>query len=298
MKKGLQILFNFIFSQRFLHKIRATFTSLLLIARDFFSFLRNICQNSYMIRSMVVRDMRARYIGSFLGFFWTIIHPLTQIMIYYFIFSVILKVRLGPEYGGTNFAIWLIAGMLPWLFFSEVVTRSPTAVLEQSSIITKTVFPSELLPIIHFISAIVNHLIGMVIFIGVLLVFGYGISLKILLVFPFMLTIGMFAIGISWTLSALNVFLRDIGQIIGVIVNIWFFMTPIIYPLHTIPENLQKVYGLNPMLHIIEAYRLALLGKANLTIESLLYIAIPVFVAFILGGLIFKKLKPAFADVL
>jgi ABC-type polysaccharide/polyol phosphate export permease len=113
-----------------------------------------------------------------------------------------------------------------------------------------------------------------------------------------MLTIGIFAIGISWTLSALNVFLRDIGQIVGVIVNIWFFMTPIIYPLHTIPKNLQKVYGLNPMLHLIESYRWALLGKANLTIESFIYIVIPVFATFILGGLIFKKLKPAFADVL
>jgi ABC-type polysaccharide/polyol phosphate export permease len=251
-----------------------------------------------MIRSMVARDLRARYIGSFLGFFWTIIHPLTQILIYYFIFSVILKVKLGPEYGGTNFAIWLIAGLLPWFFFAEVVTRSPMAVLEQSSIITKTVFPSELLPLVHLISAILNHLIGIVIFVGFLLVFGYGISFKILVIFPIMLTIGIFAIGISWALSALNVFLRDIGQIIGVLVNIWFFITPIIYPLHIIPENLQKVYRLNPMLHMTEAYRLAMVGKANFTVESLLYVAIPVLVAFMLGGLIFKKLKPAFTDVL
>lgn len=298
MKKNLQNLFNFIFPQRIFHKVKVFFANLLLIARAFYSFLRSVYQNSYMIRSMVVRDIRARYIGSFLGFFWTIIHPLTQIMIYYFIFSVILKVRLGPEYGGTNFAIWLIAGMLPWLFFAEIVTRSPEAVLDHTSIITKTVFPSELLPLIHFISAIINHLIGMAIFLGILLVFGYGISLKVLLVFPFMLTIGIFAIGISWTLSALNVFLRDIGQIVGVIVNIWFFMTPIIYPLNTIPKNLQKLYGLNPMLHLIEAYRLALLGKANLTFGSLFYIVIPVFISFIFGGLIFKKLKPAFADVL
>jgi ABC-type polysaccharide/polyol phosphate export permease len=113
-----------------------------------------------------------------------------------------------------------------------------------------------------------------------------------------MLTIGLFAMGISWALSALNVFLRDIGQIIGVFVNIWFFITPIIYPLHIIPENLQELYRLNPMLHMIEAYRLALVGRANLTIESLPYIVIPVLVAFILGGSIFKKLKPAFTDVL
>lgn len=264
----------------------------------FLNFLRSFYQHSYMIRSMVVRDIRARYIGSFLGFFWTIIHPITQIIIYYFIFSVILRIRLGPEYGGTNFAVWLIAGILPWLFFAEVVTRSPTAVLEQSSIITKTVFPSELLPVTSLITAIINHLIGMVFFIGFLLVSGYGISLNILLIIPIFFAIGIFALGIAWALSALNVFLRDIGQIVGVLVSIWFFITPIIYPLNAIPENYQKVYGLNPMLHMIEAYRSALLGKTNLNIESLPYIMIPVLVAFILGGLIFKKLKSAFANVL
>ncbi len=288
----------FLFYQRALHKIRVFFTGIQLVARDFFYFLRSIYQNGYMIRSMVVRDMRARYIGSFLGFFWTVIHPLTQILIYYFIFSIILKIRLGQEYVGTSFAVWLIAGILPWLFFAEVVTRSPMAILEQSNIITKTVFPSELLPFVHLMSAIINHLIGMVFFIGFLLVSGYGISLNILLIIPIFFAIGIFALGISWALSALNVFLRDIGQIIVIIVNIWFFMTPIIYPLHNIPENLQKVYGLNPMLHMIEAYRFALLGKTNLTIESLPYVVIPVFLAFILGGLIFKKLKPAFANVL
>ncbi len=251
-----------------------------------------------MIRSMVVRDIRSRYIGSFLGFFWTVIHPITQILIYYFIFSVILKVRLGPEYGGTGFAIWLIAGILPWLFFAEVVTRSPMAVLEQSSIITKTVFPSELLPFVHLMSAIINHLISMVFFIGFLLVSGYGISLNILLIIPIFFAISIFALGISWALSSLNVFLRDIGQTIGIIVNIWFFLTPILYPSDNIPENFQKVYNLNPMLHVVEGYRFALLGKASLTIESLPHLVIPVLFTFILGGLIFKKLKPAFTNVL
>jgi lipopolysaccharide transport system permease protein len=285
-------------SAHLLHNTRSLFTSPLFIARDFFFFLRSIYQNNYMIRSMVVRDIKARYIGSFLGFFWTIIHPLTQIFIYYFIFSVLLRIRLGPEYGGTNFAIWLISGLLPWFFFAEVVNRSPMAILEQSHIITKTVFPSEVLAFTHLISAFINHLIGMVILASFLLIFAYGISLKILLVFPIMLIIGVFAIGISWALSALNVFLRDIGQIIGVILHIWFFMTPIIYPPHTIPHNLQRLYRLNPMLHIIEAYRFALLGKTNLTIESLPYILTLVFVTFIIGGLIFKKLKPGFADAL
>lgn len=278
--------------------MRADFTTMLLTARNFLYFLRSIYKNNYMIRSMVAHDMRARYVGSYLGVFWTIIHPLTQIFLYYFIFSVILKIKLGPEYAGTSFGFWLVAGLLPWLFFAEVVATSPRVVLDQADIITKTVFPTELLPLTHLIVSSVNHLIGIVIFIGFLVVFGDGISLRVFLIIPIFFAIGIFALGISWALSSLNVFLRDIDQIIAVLVNIWFFMTPIIYPLHNMPQKLQSLYRLNPMLHMVEAYRFALLGQSNFTFSSVPYISITAIVIFILGGLIFKKFKPAFADVL
>jgi len=268
------------------------------IIKDFLNFLWMVYQNTYMIRSMVIRDIRARYVGSFLGIFWSIIHPLTQLLIYYFIFSVVLKVKLGPEFEGTNFAIWLVAGLLPWMFFAEVLTRSPGAVLEQSSLITKTVFPSEILSLTLLIAAMINHLIGVVLLIGVLLMFGYGITVKILLILPILLMTGLLALGISWMLSALNVFLKDIGQIIGVFVNIWFFLTPIIYPRYLIPENWQGVYGLNPMLYSVEGYRVGLLGTADINIQGLLYLLLLGLLALALGGLVFKKLKPAFADVL
>jgi len=268
------------------------------ILMDFFYFVRNIYQNSYMIRTLVRRDLRGRYVGSFLGLFWSFIHPLSQICIYYFVFSVILKVKLGPEYGGMSFTIWLIAGLLPWMFFAEVVTRSPTAVLEQANLITKMVFPSEILPFCHLIAASINHFISMGLFVVFLYIVGYGLSFKFLLVLPILFSTCLFALGLSWMLSALNVFLRDIGQIIGVVVNIWFFLTPIIYPRHVIPEKYQGLYGLNPMLHAVEGYRTALLGKMDFNMESLLYLFVPALVMFALGGLVFKKLKPAFVDTI
>ena len=205
---------------------------------------------------------------------------------------------MGPEYGQTNFAMWLVAGLLPWMFFAEIVTRSPGAVLEQSSLITKTVFPSEILPLVHLIAAIINHLIGMVIFLGFLFIFGQAVSMKIFLILPFMLSTCIFALGIAWLISALNVFLRDIGQIIGVFVNIWFFLTPIIYPRHLIPDSFQGLYGLNPMLHAVEAYRVGLLGKTDIYLEEVSYVLLLGLATFVVGGLIFRKLKPAFADVL
>ena len=266
--------------------------------RRFINFIRMLGQNSYMIRSMVTRDMRARYMGSYLGFFWSVIHPLTQLLLYYFLFSVVMKMRLGPEYGGTSYAIWLIAGLLPWMFFTEVVNRSPNAVLEQSSIIKKMVFPSELLPFVHLTAAMVNHFIGLSILMGFVLVLGYGITVKILFMFLYMLIIGIFALGISWLLSSLNVFLRDIGQIISVVINIWFFLTPISYPGSIIPPRVQGLIRLNPMLHAVEGYRMSLLGKADMDLKGLAFLLAIALITFAIGGLIFQKLKPAFADVL
>jgi ABC-type polysaccharide/polyol phosphate export permease len=251
-----------------------------------------------MIRAMVIRDMRARYMGSFLGFFWSVIHPIAQLTIYYFVFSVVLKMRLGPEYGGTSFAVWLIAGLLPWMLFAEAVTRAPNAVLDQSNLVKKMVFPSEIFPIVNLTAAIVNHLIGLAILLGFLVLSGYGLSFKIVLILPYLFLTGLLVLGISWLLSAVNVFLRDIGQIISVVVNVWFFLTPIVYPPSLVPESVRGLLGLNPMFYVVDGYRIALLGNAPVSVPGLTYVFLLGLVVFALGGMTFKKLKPAFADVL
>ena len=251
-----------------------------------------------MIRSMVIRDIRTRHIGSFLGIFWSIIHPLTQLLLYYLIFAVVLKMRLGPEYGGTHFAIWLIAGLLPWLFFADVVTRSPGAVRDQSNLIKKMVFPSEILPVVQLTAGMVNHFIGVGILLLFLILVGPGILPKIFFLLPYLLTMSILALGISWLLSAMNVFLRDVGQIIGVLIQLWFFLTPILYPARMIPDGLKGIFFLNPMLHAVEGYRMALLGKVEFDVFGFLYLLCVCILIFIIGGMTFKKLKPDFADVL
>lgn len=251
-----------------------------------------------MIRSLVIRDIRSRYVGSFLGLFWSVIHPLSQLMVYYFVFSVILRVKLGPEYGGTHFAVWLLVGLLPWMLFAEVVTRAPGAVLEQANLIKKTVFPSEVLPFSHLAAALVNHFIALGLVLVVIAFFDVGLSFKAILAIPYLVGIGIFAMGISWVLSSLNVFLRDIGQVIGVIITVWFYLTPIIFPKHLVPEAYQNLLSMNPMLHAIEGYRMALLGQMSPNPIGLIYLLMVGFCLFAAGGVLFKKLKPAFADVL
>ncbi len=160
------------------------------------------------------------------------------------------------------------------------------------------VFPSQILPFAHLVAAMVNHLIAVVIYIVFLLLFGYGLSFQVLFILPILLAMSLFALGIAWALSALNVFLRDIGQIIGVFLRIWFFTTPIFYPSHLIPDNLKVLFGLNPMFHVVNGYRAAILGKTDIDPIGLSSLALIALLAFGVGGLIFRKLKPAFADVL
>src|SRR3972149_2204623 len=261
-------------------------------------FWRTLYQNSYMLRSMIFRDLQKRYVGSLLGVFWSVIHPLMQLSLYYFVFSVILRTRLAPEHIETHFAFWLLAALLPWMLFADVVNRSPGAVLEHSNLIRKMVFPSEILSVVHLGVAVVNHLIGFTILIGLILATGYGISFKILFIFPYLFAAVIFALGMAWALSALNVFLRDVGQIIGVLVQLWFYVTPIVYPFYLIPDKVKGLYFLNPMFHVTEGSRMAVFGKTEMNVSGFLYLFIVSLAMFAIGGLTFKKLKTFFADVL
>lgn len=264
----------------------------------FVRFLQRLFQHRATIRSLVVRDIRSRYTGSFLGLFWSVAHPLLQLLIYYFVFSTLLRVRLGPEYGGTSFSVWLIVGLLPWMLFSEVVGRSPNAVLEQAGLIKRTVFPSEVIPFAHVLAASLNHLITLILVVAVIWIFGHAPSAVTLLFIPYFLAVTLFALGLSWILSSLNVFLRDVGQLVGIVLQIWFYLTPVIYPTNVIPERFRAWMSLNPMLHAIDAYRMALLVKLVPNPRGLAYaFAVGAF-TFILGGLLFRRLKPSFVDVL
>ncbi|MFZ5863093.1 MAG: ABC transporter permease [Nitrospirota bacterium] len=260
--------------------------------------LRLLKQNSYMIRSLVVLDLRKRYVGSLLGVFWSVIHPLIQLLIYYFVFSVVLKMRLGGEYAGTNYAVWLIAGLLPWMMFAEVLGRSSDAVLEQAAVIKKMVFPSELLSIVRVLASVITHLIGLMLLVALLAISGHEVSGHIVLIAPYLAVLMVFSLGISWLLSALNVFLRDIGQVVGVFVNIWFFLTPIVYDHTLVPQSLKALYALNPMIYVVDGYRAALLGTGSFDVNGIAYLAALGMGVFALGGGVFRKLKPQFTDVL
>ena len=172
-----------------------------------------------LIRSMVRRDILGRYRGSHAGLFWTVIHPLLLMLTYYFVFGIVLRTRFGDDGHPSNFVLYFLAGMLPWLALSEAVGRAPTTVIEHGNFVKKLVFPVEILPVTLVIAGLVSEAFGVGIFIAGMTFFGHApttavLYLPLVLIPQFLLTLGL-----SWALAAVGVFFRDLGQIIGICVD-------------------------------------------------------------------------------
>jgi lipopolysaccharide transport system permease protein len=266
----------------------------------FFSFLRKIYVQRGLIKNFVIRDLRSRYVGSFMGFFWSVIHPIVLVVSYTFVFAVVFKQRPIPQSGTTFFPLFLFCGILPWLFFSDTLIRSSSAIIDNANLITKTLFPSEILPLTILLSGLVNHAIGF----GILLVMLFWVAGKVsvfMLLIPFYLFFLMlFTLGLSWLTSSLNVFVRDVSQILSVILTFWFWFTPIFF----MPEQVTNLKWLlvlmrmNPLAYVVSGYRDCILPNRVPEMGSLLILAASSLFVFILGGLFFRNIKREFVDVL
>jgi lipopolysaccharide transport system permease protein len=231
--------------------------------------LKRILDNQQLIWAFVVRDLRGRYIGSMMGIFWTIIHPLSQILVFSIIFSLINRGRLvGLEGGPLDYTIFLCAGLLPWIAFQEFLMRSTGVFVAQANLIKKVQFPEEILIIQELVSSLITLGISYSIFIAIVLIFGgWRPSLHFLLIPGIVALQVLFSLGIAFFMSTINVFLRDIGQIMGVILMTWFWLTPIVYPPQIVfrdsvnmrgllvPEWLWLSFTLNPWYYLSKWYR-------------------------------------------
>ena len=194
-----------------------------------------------LLRTLVRRDLEARYKGSVLGNLWSLVNPLSQLLIYTYVFSVVLKVKLSlkglPANENVSFGLWLFAGLLPWIAFSTGLTQSASSVIGQPNLVKKVVFPLTLLPLVPFFSAFIESALGLI-----MLIFFVALSsgtLHTTLAFLPLVWIPQLLItaGLGYLAAGLTVFLRDIPQTLNVILNIWFYATPIVYPITSIPES-------------------------------------------------------------
>lgn len=267
------------------------------IKRAFVYPVRAMVEHRSLIRSMVRRDILGRYRGSFGGLFWTVINPLLLMITYYFVFGIVLQTRFGSDDNPANFLLYFLAGMLPWLALSEAVGRAPTTVIEHSNFVKKLRFPVETLPVNLVIAGLVSELFGVAIFL--LALYGFGrppsaevIYLPLILVPQFLLTLGL-----CWFLAATGVFFRDLGQMIGFVLTIWFFTTPICYPEESLPQSMRWLFELNPMYVLVNGYRSIFLEASPPAFRPLAILTGISAALFILGHAWFYRLKKSFADM-
>ena len=256
-----------------------------------------------LLRTLVRRDLEARYKGSVLGNLWSIVNPLSQLLIYTYVFSVVLKVKLSlkglPANENLSFGLWLFAGLLPWIAFSTGLNQSASSVIGQPNLVKKVVFPLSLLPLVPIFSAFIESSFGLILLIIFVAVSSGTLHTTLALLPLVWIPQLLLTAGLGYLVAGLTVFLRDIPQTLNVILNIWFYATPVVYPATSIPESWRNwILWLNPLAAIVEIYRdFVLTGEVRHWGELGVAFTISVIV-FILGFLVYRRLRPAFADVL
>jgi lipopolysaccharide transport system permease protein len=203
----------------------------------------------------VQREFQTRYRNSLLGAVWTILNPLSMIIVYTVIFSQLMKARLPGVDNNLAYGIYLCAGILAWGFFAEIIGRSQSVFLEHANLIKKLSFPRICLPLIVVLNASVNFAIIFALFLGFLVVTQNFPGWSVLAVVPLLLIQVAFAIGLGIILGVLNVFFRDVGQLVGIALQFWFWLTPIVYPASILPESIRPLIEANPMAALIAAYQ-------------------------------------------
>ena len=255
--------------------------------------------NRSLIQSMTRRDILGRYRGSFGGATWAVLNPLLLMLTYFFIFGLVLQQKFNANDKPTDYVLYFLAGMLPWLAFSEGVGRSPMILIEYRNFIKKLRFPVETLPVNIVGSGFVTECFGLVIFGVLLILMRGGLPLTILWLPALIVPQLLLTAGICWFLSALGLFLRDLGQVIGYVVTLWFFLTPICYPERALKANvLGPILEKNPIYILVRGYRSILLEGHSPDKQALLIFWCLAIVVFLAGHAWFYKLRKWFADVI
>ena len=255
--------------------------------------IKEIYEYRLMIYSLVKRDLRGKYKGSVLGFMWTFVNPLLQLLVYNMVFSIIMKA------GVDKFYLYLFVGLIPWLFFSAAITGGSTSIIAQKDLIKKIRFPREIIPISFVTSQFVNMLLSFIVVILVSVISGVRPTLGGLLCLPvIMLVEYIMALGIALISSSLTVYFRDLEHILAIVAMAWLYATPICYPETMVPEKYLSLYRLNPVTPIVNAYRDVLYyGRTPDLTTLLLAIGIGLITVFI-GVLVFGRLQRRFAEEL
>lgn len=254
--------------------------------------------NRALIRRLLVRELQARYRGSMLGLAWTIIIPLCMVLMYTFVFGSIFRVRWSGVEGSTEtLASFVLTGLILHQFLSENIGRAPSLVLENRNFVTRVVFPLEVLPAIHVGVALVGAAIGLVLLLCLTTIVS-GLPAPTALLSPLVLMAMVpMMLGLMWVITAVGVFVRDLGQVTPIALSMLFFLGPVVYPRTSVPAPFDTIMMFNPITIPIESMRALIFGHPFPTGSAAIYMAVSLTVCWT-GFALFSRLRKAFADVL
>lgn len=277
------------------------------------SFLQEIRDSRELLINLTLREVRGQYKRTFLGQLWSLANPLAQMVIYTFVFGFIFRAHPDPgNPSGMNvFALWLLCGLLPWTFFTIVVNTGMGSLVNNTGLIQKVYFPRIVLPLSVVGSAAYNWLFEMGVLVAALALFGSFLWPWLPLVLLVMALLALFAAGVGMALSVANVYFRDTQYFVGIILNFWMYLTPIVYPITLISNESEKlgplfgwgptlleVYRWNPMERFVEVFRNLLYDNRWPTVEDSVFIVIAAVVSFMIGTWIFRRNERGLAEAL
>lgn len=263
------------------------------------SIFKNILKSKRLTVYLAKNDMKNRFAGSYLGVFWAFVQPIITIVLYWFVFQIGLR---SGDVGDTPFVLWLMAGLIPWFFFQEAVMNATNSFIEYNYLVKKVVFNIDILPVVKIVSALFIHAFFIVVLLLVYTVSGYFPGLIAIQLLYYSFGMVALALGIAYLTSALAVFLKDISQFMGVLMQIGIWITPIMWNIDTmnLNDSFKFFFKINPMYYIVQGYRETLITH-QLFWESpvqTVYFWCVVILIYIIGTTVYKRLKPHFADSL
>jgi len=256
--------------------------------------LVKLAQYRDLLFTLSIHRIKVRYKQSVLGIFWAILQPLSMMLVFTFIFSLIA--RMPSE--GAPYAIFAYTALLPWNYFSSAVANATNSLVSHSQFVTKVYFPREILPITYVVSALFDFIVAATLLVGLMVYYHVRPTVNAFYVVPIMLILTCFALAMSFLLSATQVRIRDVGVAVPLLLQLWMFATPVIYPLAAVPARLRSIYMLNPMVGVIENFRQVILRGAAPDLRSLTMSAVVSLILLVAAYSYFKRVEATMADVI
>lgn len=265
-----------------------------LLAANLPQDLAKLAQYRDLLYTLSIHRIKVRYKQSVLGIFWAILQPLSMMLIFTFIFSYIARIQSE----GAPYAIFAYSALLPWNYFSAAVSNATNSLVSHSQFVTKVYFPREILPLTYVVAALFDFLVASTLLAGMMFYYRVRPTVNALYAIPIILILSCFALAMSFLFSATQVRIRDIGVAVPLLLQLWMFATPVIYPLSSVPPRLQPYYVLNPMVGVIENFRQVILRGGPPEFHSLITAAVTSIVLLVVSYLYFKRVEATMADII